>query len=88
MDYDIVIRNGTIIDGTGAEGFAADASELLLEQARLAHVRGGVVPLVDGAAEGQDDESVVGEALAEKLHGLESAVAHRTSPPPRTTAAW
>ena len=26
MDYDIVIRNGTIIDGTGAEGFAADVA--------------------------------------------------------------
>ena len=26
MDYDIVIRNGTIIDGTGVEGFAADVA--------------------------------------------------------------
>ena len=26
MDYDIVIRNGTIIDGTGAEGFTGDVA--------------------------------------------------------------
>ena len=66
---------------------ALDASELLLEEAPLAHVRGGVEPLVDRAAEREDDELVV-QASTQGLHTGETRHAHRTTSPPRTTAEW
>lgn len=59
------------------------APELLLEQARAAHVRRGVVPFVDARAEGENHQLVL-EAGGEPLHAFEAV--HRTTLPASTTA--
>ena len=69
--------------GGQAEGLRGDAAELLLEQAGRAHVRGGVVPLVDAGPQGEDDE-LIAQARAQGLHAF--VALHRTFFPPSTMA--
>ncbi len=72
--------------GRKPEGLRRHAAQLLLEQARRSHVRGRVVPLVDAAPEGEDDEFVA-EPRGQRPHAV-VARHHRTSLPPRTMAVW
>ncbi len=51
MDYDIVIRNGTIIDGTGAEGFTGDVAILDGRIVEVGDVNGSAQREID--AQGQ-----------------------------------
>ena len=68
-----------------AERLRRDAAELLLEEAGVAHVRRGVVPLVDAAAEREDDQLVL-QPSGEPRHAV--VAFHRTTLPPSTTAEW
>ncbi len=68
-----------------AEGLGRHTAEHLMEQARLSHVRSGVVPLIHTSAKSQDDQLVF-ELGTQNLHTI--VALHRTTSPARTTAAW